>query len=87
MISKSAAALFMRQQGKAAQTKYAALTVAHQRNFAGGGPKKPAMPATNTEFDIVFVGNIIFTLLLMSFVFDAECNVLLFRWHERYCSY
>jgi len=32
------------------------LTVAHQRNFAGGGPKKPAMPATETDFDVVFVG-------------------------------
>lgn len=54
MISK-AAALFQRHSG-AAQTKYAALTVAHQRSFAGGGPKKPAMPATNTDFDIVLVG-------------------------------
>jgi hypothetical protein len=30
---------------------------AHQRNFAGGGgPKKPNMPATETDFDVVFVG-------------------------------
>ena len=57
MISK-AAALFQRHSGSA-QTKFAALTVAHQRNFAGGGPKKPAMPATNTDFDIVLVGKFI----------------------------
>ena len=68
MISKSAAALFMRQSGKAAQTKYAALTVAHQRNFAGGGPKKPAMPASNMDFDIVFVGNIIFHVSIYSII-------------------
>ena len=28
----------------------------HQRNFAGGGTKKPSMPATETNFDVVFVG-------------------------------
>ena len=38
------------------QVKTMALTQAPQRNFAGGGPKKPAMPATETDFDIVFVG-------------------------------
>ena len=53
MISKSAAAIF-KQSG--ANSKYASLVTAHQRNFAGGGPKKPAMPANETEFDIVFVG-------------------------------
>ena len=84
MISKSAAALFLRQSGSA-QTKYAALTVAHQRNFAGGGPKKPSMPASNTDFDVVFVGNIIFYKfpIFISFMVDAdEC----YRWNERYCS-
>ena len=34
----------------------AILTYASQRNFSGGGPKKPAMPATETNFDIVLVG-------------------------------
>jgi hypothetical protein len=30
---------------------------AHQRNFSGGGgPKKPALGATETDFDVVFVG-------------------------------
>lgn len=84
MISKSAAALFKRQSGSA-QTKYAALTVAHQRNFAGGGPKKPAMPASNTEFDVVFVGNILL-LILPLLLFLADLNVC-FRWYERYCPY
>jgi hypothetical protein len=54
MISKSAAAVFKQSQ----QAKYLSLVTAHQRNFAGGGPKKAAMPATETNFDVVFVGNI-----------------------------
>ena len=32
------------------------LLVATQQRGMGGGPKKPNMPATETEFDIVFVG-------------------------------
>jgi hypothetical protein len=33
------------------------MTTVHQRSFAGGGAKKkPNMPATNTDFDVVFVG-------------------------------
>lgn len=79
MISKSAAALFKRQSGSA-QTKFAGLTVAHQRNFAGGGPKKPAMPASNTEFDVVFVGNIYFYILYIAYINKS------YRWYERYCS-
>lgn len=55
MISKSAAALFNKQS--APYLKHLTLTTQHQRNFAGGGPKKPAMPASETDFDIVFVGN------------------------------
>jgi NADH dehydrogenase FAD-containing subunit len=42
----------------------AALTTQHQRNFAGGGPKKPNMPATNTDFDVVFVGGMNATALV-----------------------
>lgn len=52
MISKSAAAVFKQSQ----QAKYLSLVTAHQRNFAGGGPKKASMPATETNFDVVFVG-------------------------------
>ena len=55
MISKSAAALFNRQSTP--YLKHLTLTTQHQRNFAGGGPKKPAMPASETDFDVVFVGN------------------------------
>ena len=32
------------------------LTFASQRCFSGGGPKKPAMSPTETNFDIIFVG-------------------------------
>lgn len=67
MLSKSAATVFMKQSLN--QSKVAALTTAHQRRFAGGGPKKPPMPAGETNFDVVFVGN---SKILM-----------LQRWNER----
>ena len=41
MLSKSAGTFFKNQQRN---QKFAALVTAHQRNFAGGGKKKPAMP-------------------------------------------
>ena len=50
MITKSGAAIAK------AQFKNLAVVQAPSRKFAGGGPKKPAMPATQTDFDIVFVG-------------------------------
>jgi NADH dehydrogenase FAD-containing subunit len=50
---------FLRQQ-----RSQVALTMATQRNFAGGGPKKPNMPATETNFDIVFVGGMNSTAVL-----------------------
>lgn len=71
MLAKSAASVLRYQSSS--QLKVAALTTAHQRSFAGGGPKKPAMPATETNFDVVFVGNTIYS------------NLHDFRWHER-CS-
>ncbi len=42
------------------------LTFASQRCFSGGGPKKPAMPSAETNFDIIFVGTYIFHLLPFS---------------------
>lgn len=54
MLAKSAGAIVKHSN----QSKFAALTTAHQRSFAGGGKKKPAMPAAETNFDVVFVGNI-----------------------------
>lgn len=54
MISKSAASVFKQQTGSNA--KFFGLLNVHQRKFAGGGPKKPPMPATETNFDVVFVG-------------------------------
>lgn len=69
MISKSAAAFFKQSH----QTKYLSLVNAHQRNFAGGGPKKAAMPASETNFDVLFVGK-------------SEVKLKSYhRWHERYC--
>ena len=58
MLSKSAAQ-FIRQQ-----RSVAGLTCVHQRNFSGGGPKKPSMPASETNFDIVFVGGMNSTAIL-----------------------
>lgn len=63
MISKSAAAIFKKQSFQ--QGKYLGVVPAHQRNFAGGGPKKPAMPASQTDFDIVFVGKYLLDLILL----------------------
>ena len=57
MITKSGA-LFVKKQS-ANQSMLAALTQAPLRQFSGGGPKKPAMNATETDFDVVFVGNYI----------------------------
>ncbi len=42
---------------KKSQKDLAFLTYASQRKFAGGGAKKPNIPATETNFDIVVVGN------------------------------
>ena len=38
------------------QQRYGALIQASQRGFAGGGPKKPAIGADETDFDVVCIG-------------------------------
>jgi NADH dehydrogenase FAD-containing subunit len=59
MLSKSAS--YILRQQRAATT----MTTSHQRFFAGGGAKKkPAMPATETDFDVVFVGGMNTTALV-----------------------
>jgi hypothetical protein len=58
MITKSAAIFVKKQTAK--QANLSALVQAPHRRFAGGGPKKAAMPATETDFDIVVVGKIPF---------------------------
>jgi len=50
MLAKSASQFFRQQRASSG------LVCVHQRNFSGGGPKKPAMPASETNFDVVFVG-------------------------------
>lgn len=40
------------------------MTAVQQRCFAGGGPKKPAMPASETNFDVVLVGGMNSTAVL-----------------------
>lgn len=52
MLSKTSQGFFK----KAVASSKMVVAQAPARNFAGGGPKKPNMPATETEFDIVFVG-------------------------------
>ena len=49
MLAKSASQILRQQRASS-------LTCVHQRNFSGGGPKKPNMPASETNFDVVFVG-------------------------------
>jgi hypothetical protein len=53
MLTKSVSQFFTKKTSK----DIAFLTYASQRNFAGGGAKKPNIPATETNFDIVVVGN------------------------------
>ena len=65
MLSKSASQVF-RQQSRAAS-----LTTEHKRYFSGGGPKKPSMPASETNFDVVFVGGMNSTALLKFLQFDG----------------
>ncbi len=48
----SGAQFLKRRMAKDAQV----LTYASQRCFSGGGAKKPAISATETNFDIIFVG-------------------------------
>ena len=45
----------LKSQQRALQA--ASLTMQGQvRPFSGGGEKKPPMPATETDFDVIFVG-------------------------------
>ncbi len=55
MISKNAASILKNQSAKSSQ--FSALTQAAQRKFSGGGKKKPAMVHSQTDFDVVLVGN------------------------------
>ena len=50
MISNSVKQLFKRQSG----------LIQTQARSMGGGPKKPNMPATETNFDVVVVGKLNF---------------------------
>ena len=69
------------------------LTTAHQRRFAGGGPKKPAMPQSETNFDVVFVGKSLslvplqtslLNLHLRTFIkkYKLEQLLIAFRWNQ-----
>lgn len=53
MISKSLQNVLGHRQPAARK-----LLLQTQYRSAGGGPKKPPMPASNMDFDIVFVGGI-----------------------------
>lgn len=54
MLTKSAATLL--KNYSASQKMACALTQVQQRNFSGGGKKKPAISSLEMDFDIVFVG-------------------------------
>lgn len=68
MLTKSAAAFF-----KPHHSKFVALTATNSRPFSGGGPKRPPMPATENNFDLVIVGILSFFKIL--------------RWRQRYFSF
>ena len=57
MISKSLRTVF----NKGSQARIQQGVVAAQARSAGGGPKKPNMPASERDFDIVVVGKYQFT--------------------------
>jgi hypothetical protein len=44
----------LKSRSRAMQT--ALYTPVPSKNFSGGGPKKPNMPADQTDFDLVIVG-------------------------------
>lgn len=71
MITKSVASFVNKQTAK--QANLAALVRAPQRRFAGGGPKKPAISASETDFDIVVIGKI-------------ASSLKRYRWNQRHCS-
>jgi len=49
----------------AKQQQYGAMVQASSRGFAGGGPKKAAIDANLTDFDVVFVGKFYMYLFLI----------------------
>ena len=57
------------------QQRYGALVQASQRGFAGGGPKKPAIGADETEFDVVCIGK---SPHLSQFLFFGRWTVPIF---------
>ena len=40
------------------QQRYGAMVSASRRGFAGGGPKKPAIGADETDFDVICIGKL-----------------------------
>lgn len=58
-----------------ARSNLAKPLVSVQSRAMGGGKKKPAIPATETNFDVIFVGKLFLTCF----------SYLLYRWLELYC--
>ena len=61
MISKSMKQMFARRN-------LAPGLISTQARAMGGGPKKPNMPATETNFDVVFVGKYSLFLINQSLI-------------------
>jgi hypothetical protein len=55
MLSKTSQGFFKKAM---VQANMATVHQAPARNFSGGGVKKPNMPASETDFDIVLVGKL-----------------------------
>ena len=72
MISKSLRQVFIKQAKLPSQS----LIINTPLRAAGGGAKKPNMPADTTDFDVVFVGK-----------FICSSSDILSRWNQRYCPH
>ena len=59
------------------QQRYGSLVQASQRGFAGGGPKKPAIAADETDFDVVCIGKSPLISLANPFPNKVGCVCLL----------
>ena len=81
MISRSLKNVFNKQQRITQATQQ---LIQMPSRSAGGGVKKPPMPATERDFDIVLVGKYKPFLLILNIISHLHL-LFAYRWHERDC--